>query len=209
MDEAKDLDATDVDSDSGLPDDTDDLDDDMEFESWKLREILRLKRDSEDREKEALEKAEILRRRNMTDEDRYEEDKRLGKFAEKEKQKWKFLQKYYHKGVFYMDDDTLKKDKADVRNRDYSAPTLEDNYNKEVLPSVLQVKNFGKRGRTKYTHLVDQDTTFIEQRNREKSLVKGETMPRPNEKITNNYMEKRGGVGEIDNRESKKKKLNE
>jgi len=208
MDEAKDVDATDGDSDAGLPDDTDDLDDDMEFENWKLREILRLKRDSEEREKEALEKAEILRRRNMTDEERYEEDKRLGKFAEKEKKKWKFLQKYYHKGVFYMDDDTLNKDKADVRNRDYSAPTLEDNYNKEVLPSVLQVKNFGKRGRTKYTHLADQDTTFIEQRNREKSLVKGEIMPRPNEKLINNYMSKRGGVGEIDDRESKKKKLN-
>jgi len=208
MDEAKDLDATDGDSDAGLPDDTDNLDDDMEFENWKLREILRLKRDSEEREKEALEQAEILRRRNMSDEERYEEDKRLGKFAEKEKKKWKFLQKYYHKGVFYMDDDTLNKDKSDVRNRDYSAPTLEDNYNKEVLPSVLQVKNFGKRGRTKYTHLVDQDTTFIEQRNRDKSLVKGEILLRPNEKLLNSYMSKRAGVGEIDtHRDSKKKKL--
>jgi hypothetical protein len=52
-----------------------------------------------------------------------------------------------------MDKDSLKADDNDVLLKDFSAPTLEDNFNKEALPQVLQVKNFGKRGRTKYTHI--------------------------------------------------------
>ena len=43
--------------------------------------------------------------------------------------------------------------------RDVAVPTLEDHFDKTVLPKVMQVKNFGRSGRTKYTHLVDQDTS--------------------------------------------------
>jgi hypothetical protein len=70
----------------------------------------------------------------------------VGKFAadEKDKNKMRFMQKYYHKGVFYMDEDSTK-DEGDVRNKKFNEPTLDDNFNKEQLPTVLQVKNFGKR----------------------------------------------------------------
>jgi hypothetical protein len=48
-----------------------------------------------------------------------------------------------------------------VYRRDITNPTLEDHFDKTVLPKVMQVKNFGRSGRTKYTHLVDQDTTSV------------------------------------------------
>lgn len=80
-------------------------------------------------------------------------------------------------------------EEEDVYKRDFSAPTLEDHFNKTILPKVMQVrsptrrestiqvvvvlafwpvfrsdqvKNFGRSGRTKYTHLVDQDTTSFD-----------------------------------------------
>ena len=146
-----------TDSDAGLPDDADPLDNDDEYELWTLREMTRLKRDAEQREMSALEKADLMRRRNLTEEERLAEDNAAGRFDVKEKKKLNFMQKYYHKGAFFMDEDSIK-NPNDVRTRDYNEPTLEDKIDKQKLPEVMQVKNFGKRGRTKYTHLADQDT---------------------------------------------------
>merc|ERR1711874_63809 len=72
------------------------------------------------------------------------------------KGKYKFMQKYYHRGAFYLEDE------EDVFKRDVSHATLEDKFDKTVLPKVMQVKNFGRSSRTKYTHLVDQDTTAFD-----------------------------------------------
>ena len=43
--------------------------------------MSRLKREAEAREAIALEAAEVLRRRNMTDEERLEEDRKLGRIT--------------------------------------------------------------------------------------------------------------------------------
>lgn len=134
---------------------TDDENDEAAYESWKLRELKRIKRDKEDREHYEKERLEIERLHTMTDEERRAEQRLNPKTVTNKaaKGKYKFLQKYYHRGVFYLDEENT------VLKRDFSAPTLEDHFNKTVLPKVMQVKNFGRSGCTKYTHLVDQDTT--------------------------------------------------
>ncbi|KAI8892559.1 splicing factor, Prp19-binding domain-containing protein [Globomyces pollinis-pini] len=136
-------------------DDTDEIDIEAETAAWKLRELLRIKRDRQARDMQLVDTDDIERRRAMTDNQIQRENIDDGKLGV-EKEKYRFLQKYYHKGAFYVEDDKVREA---LKNSNEAAPTLEDKADKTVLPEILQVKNFGKAGRTKYTHLVDQDTT--------------------------------------------------
>ncbi len=111
-----------------------------------------MKRIRRDRELQAARDQEIMdieRRRQMTDEQVMAENLKNG--TTKEKSKVKFLQKYYHKGAFFGDEDLLQ--------RDYTQATLEDQFDKTALPKVMQVKNFGMKGRSKWTHLAGEDTS--------------------------------------------------
>ncbi|KAK0571985.1 hypothetical protein LWI29_024429 [Acer saccharum] len=143
--------------------DTDDeINEAEEYEAWKAREIARIKRDRETREAILKEREEIERVRNMTEEERREWERRNPKPAPPPKQKWRFMQKYYHKGAFFQSDSkdvSATVGSEEIFHRDFSAPTGEDKMDKSILPKVMQVKHFGRSGRTKWTHLVNEDTT--------------------------------------------------
>ncbi len=134
-----------------------DEEDDNDYKEWKLRELRRIKRDREAKETREREQAEIIRLRNMSEEERLAELKLRPKeiINQAEKGKYKFLQKYFHRGAYFMHEE------QDVFKRNFAEPTLEDHFDKTILPKVMQVKNFGMAGRTKYTHLVDQDTSNL------------------------------------------------
>ncbi|OZJ02460.1 hypothetical protein BZG36_04109 [Bifiguratus adelaidae] len=141
---------------SGPPevDDTDDVDPAQEYEEWKIRELMRIKRDKEEKAERERELEELERYRALPEHIRLKEDlKRAEESRKKEKGQQAFMQRYYHKGAFYLDKDD------EIFKRDYTAATPDEIRNRELLPKVMQVKNFGKHGQTKYTHLVDQDTS--------------------------------------------------
>ncbi|KAG2129774.1 splicing factor, Prp19-binding domain-containing protein [Suillus clintonianus] len=134
-------------------DDADGLDPAGEFEAWRLRELGRIKNEKEEELRREVEREEIERRRALPEEQRLKEDlERANKLREdKPKGQQKFLQKYWHKGAFHQDE-------AILTRHDYTEAT-ESTVDVSMLPEVMRVKNFGKRSRTKYTHLLDQDTS--------------------------------------------------
>ncbi|KAH7284636.1 hypothetical protein KP509_34G063600 [Ceratopteris richardii] len=148
--------------DGGDVDTDDEVNEAEEYEAWKAREIARIKRDRDEREAMIKEREEIEKIRNMTEEERREWEKKNPKSVPVAKKKWKFMQKYYHKGAFFQsgaDERGGTVGGEEIYRRDFSAPTGEDKLNKMILPKVMQVKHFGRSGRTKWTHLVEEDTT--------------------------------------------------
>ena len=144
-----------------MPDDTDNPDDQIEYENWKIRELNRIKRQMEEKEIKKKEQKEIERRRNLTDEQRKEENLKLGSDStiRNFKSKIKYLQKYYHKGAFFQDE--AYNNSEHIYNRDFNLPTWEDTIDKTNLPKLLAKRrgNVWKKSQSKYTHLNDADTT--------------------------------------------------
>lgn len=142
-------------------DDTDDVDVEAEIAAWKLRELRRIKRDREAIEEREKELEEIERRKNLTEDERKaEDDEYLAKQKDDKESKGKmgYMQKYYHKGAFFLDDQ--KKEGLDQRDL-MGSRFADDVQNRELLPQALQLRDMtkvGKRGATKYKDLKSEDT---------------------------------------------------
>jgi microfibrillar-associated protein 1 len=154
----RDLKAIDVNAENDwqVVDDTDRAEDDTEaYEAWKTRELERVKRDKQITLDYIREKELIERRRNMTDEERRADELKAGVDRQqgRERGQQQFLQKYYHRGAFYVDEH-----KEVVARRDFTAPT-DDQVKMTAVPEVMQRKNFGKKSQSKWTHLAAEDTT--------------------------------------------------
>ncbi|KAG9246490.1 micro-fibrillar-associated protein 1 [Calycina marina] len=136
-----------------------DTDDDVEQEVakalWRLREMGRFKREREAIEEKEKEIAELERRRALTSEERKLEDEEhvaKQKDEKESKDKMGFMQKYYHKGAYYVEG---------LENRNLMGAKFADDVDRELLPKALQMRDMtkiGKRGATKYKDLKSEDT---------------------------------------------------
>lgn len=173
-----------------LPDDNDDINEEEEIEQWKIRELKRVKRDKEEAAQVDAEAEEVEKRRKMTDAE-IEEENRKNPKKMKEKGAMRYLQKYYHPGGFFQDDD-----EDGIRLRDFAQATGEDSHvDRTLLPSVLQVKKNGHKSRTKWTHLMDQDTSGIASKFKEGGHNPWAESARDPKAAAANNKHKMGGVG--------------
>jgi len=148
-------------SDVELIDDDDEKNEAEEYELWKIRELKRIKRDKQERLVRQKEIDFIIKRRNMTEEERLADDKKLDDEANKrdDVKGFGFLQKYYHRGGFFQD--KAVEGSEPLYLRDYHEPLEEEKFDKQLLPKAMQLRRgqFGKKGQVKHTHLTESDTT--------------------------------------------------
>ena len=142
------------------------------YEQWKMREFKRIVRDRCKQRIEMEEEEERERLRNMTEEERELHATKLkalkdAKEQGKEKTKMRFMQKYYHKGAFFQeagDDEFATTKKSEIFNRDFNEATnAEKGVDRSTVPEAMRLRHgqFGKAGRSKWTHLSNEDTTFV------------------------------------------------
>ena len=155
------------------PNDDDEIDTEQARDAWEVRELQRLLEVMDEMKRLEKEQLERDQRRNMTDQEVLEYDKKVGRYQAPGSNRQGlvvesggvFMQRYYHRGAFYMDKEEFDEDDVRHRAAEYArAATGEDKIDKKALPKVMQVKGFGfARQNAKYKGLAKEDTTDKQQ----------------------------------------------
>lgn len=148
------------------PNDDDEVDAKKERHAWELRELERLLDAMDSRKKREEERLEYERRKNMTDEEVLQHDMKTGRYiapgsSRMEQQTGNHLQKFFHRGAYYMAEDEWDNDDVRHKAAEYArAATGEDKIDRAALPEVMQVKKFGFANQnSRYKGLAKEDTT--------------------------------------------------
>eukprot|EP01084_Bolivina_argentea_P216947 368436_1 len=91
----------------------------------------------------------------------FEEMKTAARCETKDPVRWKFLQRYYHKGAFFQEKTDTGRAKEALYDRDIGHAVMADKMHgdKEDLPEIMQKRHYGERHQSKWTHLQQEDTT--------------------------------------------------
>jgi microfibrillar-associated protein 1 len=149
---------------NAMPDDRDDDDntatnsnDDTAQDVWEVRELARLLADWDLEVARRDDEREMARRRSLTDDQKLQEDMASGRYQrpgskpDEDTNTSGGMQRYYHKGAYYMDESEWNE--SDVRHKaaEYAkAATGSDKVDRRKLPDIMKVKNFGFANQSKY-----------------------------------------------------------
>ncbi|KAJ2545069.1 hypothetical protein GGH12_001100 [Coemansia sp. RSA 1822] len=127
------------DRDEAMVDDSDDIDVSAEYEAWKLRELLRIKRDKEEQEEADREEAERDRVRNMTEEERIAAGVERARMAREEKAK-------------------LRMELADEQRATRAEPNTDDQLTRDML-EYARKRDKPRASNSKWRGYQNEDTT--------------------------------------------------
>ena len=144
-------------------------DPDEEYRLWVAREVERLRGEIMVKARVVYDEAKTKLQKEMSD---AELAKLKKKNRPKKRGKMKFMQKYYTVGGFTIAADNPRA--KELMERDYTTAVGDDQYDKTMLPADMLVRgdDYGKKGQSKWTHLMNEDTTTEEMRKEARRMAK-------------------------------------
>ena len=140
---------------------------DVEYKLWVEREVKRLREEILVEARVAYDAAKTRQQKLMSEIELAKIKAKNDKERRANRGHMQYMQKYYHVGAFSSMVNMEQNERArELMSRDYTTPVGDDRLDKTTLPKEMLVRgdDYLKKGRTKWTHLANEDTTTKEMR---------------------------------------------